>query len=238
MGSEPRGGALEDVVVATQKVTKEYRTSTVLTRAVAGVTIEISRAEYVVLAGPSGCGKSTLLALLGALEEPSSGAVRIGSRNLGEMSASEKARVRGLKLGFVFQAFHLIPYLTVEDNIRYPLQFHRGLSVAQQKELAAQMAVDLGLEGRLRHFPDQLSGGQQQRVAIGRALVGRPELLLADEPTGNLDSESGDLIMDLIQQANSAGTAICLVTHDSRYMKQGHRTLHMRDGAIVDESRH
>lgn len=235
MGCEP-GRNTEVPVVSAINVSKEFRTSSVATRAVSGVTLEIGVGEYVVLAGPSGCGKSTLLSLLGALEDPSEGTICIGKDDLGALSEVEKAKIRGLKFGFVFQAFHLIPYLTVLDNIRYPLQFHRNLPPARQREMAAQMTVRLGLEHRMCHFPDQLSGGQQQRVAIGRALVGSPQLLLADEPTGNLDSESGDLVMELLRQANSAGTAICLVTHDSRFMRQGDRTLLMRDGMIVDEA--
>ena len=225
----------EAALLEAEAVVKEYRTDTVVTRAVSEVSLRIAPGEYLVLAGPSGCGKSSLLSTLGLLEPPTAGSVRFEGKDTGSMTEADRARLRGLKMGFVFQSFQLIPYLSVLDNIRYPLQFYRGMSAVEQKEAAARVAGELGLEARLEHFPDQLSGGQQQRVAIGRALVGQPRLLLADEPTGNLDSESGDRIMELLRNANAAGTAICLVTHDERYMRQGDRTLRMSDGRIVEE---
>lgn len=216
---------------------KVYQTATVQTHAVNQVSFDIHRDEYVVLAGPSGCGKSSLLSLLGLMEPPSAGELFIDSVNTATISDTERARQRGVNLGFVFQAFHLIPHLSVRENIQLPLGYHRKLSAREQIEQAEAAASAVGMAHRLEHFPDQLSGGQQQRVAIARAIAGQPALILADEPTGNLDSENGDQIMKLLEGLHQQGTAVCLVTHDPRYQTAGQRTLHMRDGKIVDDQR-
>lgn len=214
---------------------KVYRTETVQTHAVNGVSFDLVKGEYLVLSGPSGCGKSSLLALLGLMDLPSAGELHLDGVDTAHVSDSERARLRGVKLGFIFQAFNLIPHLSVRENIQLPLGYHRDWTVTQQRERVAAVAADVGMSHRLDHFPDQLSGGQQQRVAVARALAGSPALILADEPTGNLDSENGDQIMRLLASLHAQGTGICLVTHDPRYQNAGQRTLHMRDGRIVDD---
>jgi putative ABC transport system ATP-binding protein len=229
---------MTSTVVKARNLTKVYRTAEIQTHAVNGVGFDIQAGEYLVLSGPSGCGKSSLLAMLGLMEPASSGELIIDGQDVAGMSDAERARIRGMTLGFVFQAFHLIPHLSVRENIQLPLSYHRGLPPAEQKTLAEQAAADVGMADRLKHFPDQLSGGQQQRVAIARALAGKPRLLLADEPTGNLDSDNGDQIMRLLEKMHEQGTAICLVSHDPRYQTAGQRSLHMRDGRIVDDLRH
>jgi putative ABC transport system ATP-binding protein len=218
-------------------LSKIYRTATVQTHAVNGIDFTIAPAEYLVLTGPSGCGKSSLLAMLGLMEAPSGGSLRVDGVDTTTLTETERARLRGVAFGFVFQAFHLVPHLTVRENIQLPLSYHRDLSAADQRAQAEAAANDVGIGHRLDHFPDQLSGGQQQRVAIARALAGKPRLVLADEPTGNLDSEHGDQIMALIGNLHQRGAAVCLVTHDARYQGAGQRTLHMRDGRIVEDVR-
>lgn len=214
---------------------KVYRTDTVETRAVNDVSFRLDQDEYLVLSGPSGCGKSSLLAMLGLMEPPSEGRLLLEDVDTARMDDAMLARLRGVAMGFVFQAFHLIPHLSVRENIQLPLSYHRKLSKNEQREMVETAAEAVGMSHRLDHFPDQLSGGQQQRVAIARALAGRPSLILADEPTGNLDSENGDQVMRLLDTLHAQGTAICLVTHDARYQKVGTRTLVMRDGKIVDD---
>lgn len=214
---------------------KIYRTRTVQTHAVDRVSFALNAGEYLVLSGPSGCGKSSLLAVLGLMDLPSAGALRIEGADTAQLDDSQRAFLRGVKLGFVFQDFNLIPYLSVRENIQLPLGYHRNGSVREQRERAEAAASDVGIGDRLDHHPDQLSGGQQQRVAIARALAGSPALILADEPTGNLDSENGDQIMRLLDRLHRNGAAICLVTHDPRYQEAGERSLHMRDGRIVDD---
>lgn len=220
-----------------QNLTKVYRAGNVETRAVNAVSFDISQGEFLVLAGPSGCGKSTLLSLLGLMESPTSGELKIAGAPVSTLSQRELSRIRGITLGYVFQAFHLVPQLTVLENIQLPLGYHRNLSKSEQVELAKASAATVGMSARLNHYPDQLSGGQQQRVAIARALVGNPQLILADEPTGNLDSENGDQIMRLLGDAHANGAAVCLVTHDERYLSIGQRTIHMRDGNLVNDRR-
>lgn len=214
---------------------KVYQTDTVQTHAVNQVSFDLAKGEYLVLSGPSGCGKSSLLAMLGLMDPPTAGELHFEGVDTTRMSDAERARLRGVKLGFVFQAFHLIPHLSVRENIQLPLGYHRGWTTEQQQKCAEAAATDVGMGHRLDHYPDQLSGGQQQRVAVARALAGSPALILADEPTGNLDSENGDQIMRLLDRLHNRGAAICLVTHDPRYQNSGQRTLHMRDGRIVDD---
>jgi putative ABC transport system ATP-binding protein len=216
---------------------KVYRTDTVQTHAVNQISFDLATGEYLVLSGPSGCGKSSLLAMLGLMDPPSSGELHVEGMDTSRIDDGERARLRGVKLGFVFQAFHLIPHLSVRENIQLPLGYHRGWSASEQRERAEAAALDVGMSHRLDHYPDQLSGGQQQRVAVARALAGSPALILADEPTGNLDSDNGDQLMRLLEAVHAKGAAICLVTHDARYQTAGQRTLHMRDGRIVDDQR-
>ena len=212
---------------------KVFEADAVSTVAVNDVSLAIDAGEYVVLRGPSGCGKSTLLALLGLMEVPTAGEIQIEGVATARLPERELARIRGVTIGFVFQAFHLIPYLTVRDNIALPLRFHRTWSARERNEAVEDAVRRVGMEHRLDHFPEQLSGGQQQRIAIARALAGRPRLLLVDEPTGNLDSANGDQVMQLLADAHTAGAAVCLVTHDPRYQSVGQRTIEMLDGNIA-----
>lgn len=225
------------VLLSAQNLSKSFYTDTVQTLAVRDVSFDIAEHDYLVVSGPSGCGKSSLLSLLGLIENADSGTLMIEGKDTTRMPDDERARIRGTTIGFVFQAFHLVPYLSVRQNIQLPLTFHRRLSKGEQVELAQAAARDVGMADRLDHFPDQLSGGQQQRVAIARALVGAPKLVLADEPTGNLDSENGDHVIRLLSELHSRGTAICLVTHDPRYINAGNRSIQMCDGLVIMDER-
>ena len=218
-------------------VNKIFRTDEVETHALADIHLDVPAGEFVVLRGPSGCGKSTLLSIMALLDSPSSGELEIEGVSVTELDDAARARLRGLSLGVVFQAFHLVPHLSVWKNVALPLEFHRSLSRAEKQERALAALARVGLSARANHYPEQLSGGQQQRVAIARALVGEPRLILADEPTGNLDSTNGDQIMGLFADAHRAGTAVCVVTHDPRYERVGTRSVHLFDGRIVDEER-
>lgn len=226
----------EQPLVRVDRLTKVYRTDSVETHAVCEVSIDIAAGEYVVLRGPSGCGKSTLLSMLGLLERPTSGSIEIGGHDAASLSETERARVRGLYLGFVFQAFQLIPRLSVRANVELPLHLHRKLSAVERRDRVDTALKAVGMEHRADHYPGQLSGGQQQRVAIARAIVGQPKLVLADEPTGNLDSASGDGVMGLLAELHRNGTTICLVTHDPRYANAGTRGLDLADGRVVGDT--
>jgi putative ABC transport system ATP-binding protein len=214
---------------------KVFLTDEVETHALADIHLEIERGGYVAIAGPSGCGKSTLLSIMGLLDTPTSGRYVIGDAPVESLSARERARMRNLTIGFVFQNFNLIGDLTVAENVGLPLVY-RDMRPAQRKEWVGQALAKVGMEHRANHFPSQLSGGQQQRVAVARALVGRPLVLLADEPTGNLDSRNGDAVMKLLADLHQGGATICMVTHDPRYADRAQRTVHLFDGRIVDES--
>lgn len=212
---------------------KSYLTGQVETVAVAGVDLTIQAGDYIVLTGPSGCGKSTLMSLLGLIDEPSGGSITMDGVDVAGLGDAARARIRGERFGFVYQAYNLIAQLTAAENVALPLSLRGTLSRREQRERAAEALRQVGLADRTTHFPDQLSGGQQQRVAIARALVGRPALLFADEPTGNLDSRNGEQVMDLIDEANRAGTTVCLVTHDPRFIDRGSRLVRMQDGLII-----
>ena len=215
-------------------VTKVFLTDEVETRALAGVDLQVRRGEYVSIAGPSGCGKSTLLSILGLLDSPTAGSYKLNGQSVADLRASDRARVRNREIGFVFQSFNLIGDLTVFENVELPLTY-RGMRAAQRKQ-AVQAALErVGMAHRARHVPSQLSGGQQQRVAVARAVVGDPLIVLADEPTGNLDSRSGEAVMDLLGELHAGGSTICMVTHDPRYARHAGRTIHILDGLIVDE---
>jgi putative ABC transport system ATP-binding protein len=214
---------------------KVFVTDEVETHALADVHLEIRRGEYVTIAGPSGCGKSTLLSIMGLLDAPSSGRYEIGGALVESLTARERARMRNLTIGFVFQNFNLIGDLTVFENVELPLVY-REMRPAERKEWVREALQKVGMEHRVNHYPAQLSGGQQQRVAVARALVGKPLVLLADEPTGNLDSRNGDAVMDLLSDLHAGGATICMVTHDPRYADHAERTVHLFDGRIVDES--
>ncbi|MBK9654467.1 MAG: ABC transporter ATP-binding protein [Rhodanobacteraceae bacterium] len=222
-------------LISLRDVGKVYLTEDVETHALSGIHLDIRKGEYISISGPSGCGKSTLLAILGLLDTPSHGSYDINGRAVGSIGANERARIRNKEIGFIFQAFNLIGDLTVFENVELPLTYRTGLNKAERKK-KAQAALDrVGMAHRLKHYPSQLSGGQQQRVAVARALVGDPSILLADEPTGNLDSKNGEAVMLLLDELHSAGATICMVTHDPRYADFADRKVFMFDGRVVDE---
>jgi putative ABC transport system ATP-binding protein len=217
-----------------ESVTKIFYTDEVETHALAGVTLEIFKGEYVSIAGPSGCGKSTLLSILGLLDSPTGGKYALDGKSVEALNLAERARIRNREIGFIFQSFNLIGDLTVFENVELPLTY-RGMKSADRKAKVTEALERVGMAHRARHLPSQLSGGQQQRVAVARALVGSPLILLADEPTGNLDSRNGEAVMELLADLHRAGATICMVTHDPRFARHADRTVHLFDGRIVDE---
>ncbi|MGE4072524.1 MAG: ABC transporter ATP-binding protein [Lysobacterales bacterium] len=224
-----------NALISLRDVAKVYLTEDVETHALSGIHLDIRKGEYISISGPSGCGKSTLLAILGLLDTPSSGSYEINGRSVGSISANERAKIRNKEIGFIFQAFNLIGDLTVFENVELPLTYRTGLNKAERRKKAQQALDRVGMAHRLKHYPSQLSGGQQQRVAVARALVGDPSILLADEPTGNLDSKNGEAVMVLLDELHSAGATICMVTHDPRYADFADRKVFMFDGRVVDE---
>lgn len=216
-------------------VKKIFYTDEVETHALAGVHAEIMTGEYVAITGPSGCGKSTLLNILGLLDTPSEGRYTLNGTPVEDIDAGMRVRIRNKEIGFIFQAFNLIGDLTVFENVELPLTYREGLSRAERKERVMASLERVGMSHRVKHYPAQLSGGQQQRVAVARALVGSPSILLADEPTGNLDSKNGDAVMKLLDELHADGATICMVTHDPRFAECAKRTIAMFDGQVVDE---
>lgn len=223
-----------DTLIALDGVTKVFLTDEVETHALAGIHLNIQRGEYVSISGPSGCGKSTLLAILGLLDTPSHGTYTLNNKSVENLKLSERARIRNREIGFIFQAFNLIGDLTVYENVELPLTY-RGMSSSERKKRVHDSLERVGMSHRVKHYPSQLSGGQQQRVAVARALAGEPSILLADEPTGNLDSNNGEAVMDLLRELHSGGATICMVTHDPRYAAYADRTIHLFDGRVVEE---
>src|SRR5581483_1114877 len=221
-------------VIKLQDLTKIFSTEEVETYALSHVNIEIERGEYVSIAGPSGCGKSTLLSILGLLDSPTSGSYELNARPVAELRASERAKVRNREIGFIFQSFNLIGDLTVFENVELPLTY-RGMSPKERRQRVAEALERVGMAHRAKHVPSQLSGGQQQRVAVARAVAGEPVILLADEPTGNLDSRSGEAVMDLLRELHQCGATLCMVTHDPRYARHAERHIHLFDGRVVTE---
>ena len=220
-------------LIKLQAVTKVFLTDEVETHALAGIDMVVERGEYVSIAGPSGCGKSTLLSILGLLDTPSKGSYTLNSRQVAELSPSERARVRNREIGFIFQSFNLIGDLSVFENVELPLTY-RGMGGAERRQRVTAALERVGMAHRAKHLPSQLSGGQQQRVAVARAVAGEPLILLADEPTGNLDSKSGESVMDLMSELHQAGATICMVTHDPRYARHAQRSIHLFDGRVVE----
>jgi len=216
-------------------VTKVFVTDEVETHALAGIHLDIQKGEYISIAGPSGCGKSTLLAILGLLDSPSDGTYTLNSHPVQGLKLSERARIRNREIGFIFQAFNLIGDLTVYENVELPLTY-RGMPSSERKKRVHDALERVGMGHRVKHYPSQLSGGQQQRVAVARALGGDPSILLADEPTGNLDSANGEQVMDLLRELHRAGSTICIVTHDPRYARYADRSIHLFDGRVVEET--
>ena len=216
-------------------IKKVFYTDEVETHALAEVHLEIRKGEYVAIAGPSGCGKTTLLSLLGLLDTPTGGEYWLDGKPVAQLSPAERARIRNREIGFIFQAFNLIGDLTVYENVELPLTY-RGMPGSERKKKVHEALERVGMSHRVKHYPSQLSGGQQQRVAVARALGGDPSILLADEPTGNLDSANGEAVMDLLRELHRGGATICMVTHDPRYARYADRNIHLFDGRIVEEN--
>jgi putative ABC transport system ATP-binding protein len=217
-----------------ESVTKVFYTDEVETHALSGTHLDINRGEYVSITGPSGCGKSTLLSILGLLDSPSDGTYILNNKLVSDLSLSERARIRNKEVGFIFQSFNLIGDLTVYENVELPLTY-RGMSAADRRKRVGDALEKVGMAHRAKHLPSQLSGGQQQRVAVARAVAGEPSILLADEPTGNLDSTNGEAVMDLLRELHRNGATICMVTHDPRYARYADRAIHLFDGRVVKE---
>ncbi len=221
-------------LIRMEEIQKVFRADEVETHALSGVHLTIHRGEYISVAGPSGCGKTTLLSLLGLLDTPTAGRYFLNGQSVANLTFTQRARIRNREVGFIFQSFNLISDLTVYENVELPLTY-RGLEQTDRRQRVGEALEKVGMIHRMRHYPAQLSGGQQQRVAVARALAGRPSILLADEPTGNLDSRNGEAVMELLRALHREGATICMVTHDSRFARHAQRTVHLFDGRIVDE---
>jgi putative ABC transport system ATP-binding protein len=229
MSSEPR------LLLQLHDVSKVFNTEDMETHALVNVHLDVCQGEYISISGPSGCGKSTLLAILGLLDSPTGGEYVLNGKSVHGLKLSERARIRNREIGFIFQAFNLIGDLTVYENVELPLTY-RSMAAAERKKRVQEVMERVGMAHRMKHYPSQLSGGQQQRVAVARALVGQPSILLADEPTGNLDSKNSEAVIDLLRQLHREGATICMVTHDPRYASIADRTIHLFDGRIVEET--
>jgi putative ABC transport system ATP-binding protein len=221
-------------LIKMQGVSKIFFTEDLETHALSAIDLEINKGEYLAIAGPSGCGKSTLLAILGLLDSPTEGTYTLNDQAVSSLKLGDRSRIRNREIGFIFQAFNLIGDLTVQENVELPLTY-RGMASSERKEKVQAALQRVEMAHRSKHYPAQLSGGQQQRVAVARALVGDPLILLADEPTGNLDSKNGDAVMDLLSELHQNGATICIVTHDPRYAHRAQRSLHLYDGRVVQQ---
>jgi putative ABC transport system ATP-binding protein len=224
-----------ETLIKLEGIKKVFFTEDVETHALESIHLDLKKGEYVSLLGPSGCGKTTLLSILGLLDTPSDGIYTLDGNNVEDLSLSDRAHVRNRHIGFIFQAFNLIGDLTVYENVELPLTY-RGMPGDERKKRVHEALEKVGMAHRMKHYPSQLSGGQQQRVAVARAVAGDPLILLADEPTGNLDSTNGEAVMDLLRDLHSDGATICMVTHDPRYNTYAERSVHLFDGRVVEES--
>jgi len=222
------------ILIKLEGIKKVFLTDEVETHALSGIHLDIFKGEFVSISGPSGCGKSTLLSILGLLDSPSDGKYMLNGTPVENLTLADRARIRNREIGFIFQSFNLIGDLTVYENVELPLT-NRGMRAAERKAGATASLERVGMGHRAKHLPSQLSGGQQQRVAVARALAGSPSVLLADEPTGNLDSKNGDAVMELLRDLHRAGSTIVMVTHDNRFARSADRTVHLFDGRIVEE---
>ena len=229
MTSNGNGSSL----ISLRGVKKVFFTDEVETHALDDVHFEISKGEYVAISGPSGCGKTTLLSILGLLDTPSDGEYTLAGESVARLAPAERARVRNRQIGFIFQAFNLIGDLSVFENVELPLTY-RDMPASERKDRVAAALERVEMSHRAKHFPAQLSGGQQQRVAVARAVAGSPSILLADEPTGNLDSKNGEAVMDLLRELHQSGSTICMVTHDSRYAQHADREVALFDGRVIE----
>ena len=223
-------------LVRLQGVSKVFHTDEVETHALANVHLEVRQGEYLAIAGPSGGGKTTLLSILGLLDSPSSGEYHLNGHAVAGLTAAQRAHIRNREIGFIFQAFNLIGDLSVAENVELPLTY-RKMPAAERRERVMNALERVGMAHRVKHYPAQLSGGQQQRVAVARAIAGKPSVLLADEPTGNLDSVNGEAVMSLLRELHQEGATILMVTHDPRYAEHAERTVHLFDGQIVRDER-
>jgi putative ABC transport system ATP-binding protein len=224
-----------EALIRLENLSKVFYTDEVETHALANIHLNIDRGEYVAIAGPSGCGKSTLLSILGLLDSPTEGTYVLNNQPVQSLDLGQRARIRNREIGFIFQSFNLIGDLTVFENVELPLTY-RGMKSSERATRTKEALERVGMAHRAKHLPSQLSGGQQQRVAVARAIVGQPSIMLADEPTGNLDSKNGEAVMDLLRELHRGGATICMVTHDPRFTRYAERTVHLFDGRVVDES--
>jgi len=225
---------MSEPLIALAGIKKVFYTDEVETHALSDIQLEIRKGEYLAIAGPSGCGKPTLLSILGLLDSPTEGSYTLDGQPVSRLTAAERARVRNRQIGFIFQAFNLIGDLTVYENVELPLTY-RGMPAEERRKRVQAALERVGMSHRMKHFPAQLSGGQQQRVAVARAVAGDPAILLADEPTGNLDSTNGEAVMELLRELHQGGATICMVTHDARYARHAERSVHLFDGKVVEE---
>jgi putative ABC transport system ATP-binding protein len=225
---------MPDTLIALSGIRKVFYTEELETHALADIHLEIAKGEFVSISGPSGCGKTTLLSILGLLDTPTAGKYALAGHPVESLTPSERARVRNRQIGFIFQAFNLIGDLTVYENVELPLTY-RGMPGSERKERVTKALERVGMAHRMKHYPSQLSGGQQQRVAVARAVGGDPAILLADEPTGNLDSHNGEAVMELLRELHQGGATICMVTHDPRYAQWAEREVKLFDGKVVEE---
>jgi putative ABC transport system ATP-binding protein len=230
-GMSEAGQALIEI----EGLTKVFYTEEIETHALSGIHLTIRKGDYVAISGPSGCGKSTLLSILGLLDSPSAGKYQLNGQSVASLDFAERSRIRNREIGFIFQSFNLIGDLTVYENVELPLTYRQKMPTSERKPRVMEALERVGMAHRLRHFPSQLSGGQQQRVAVARALAGHPSILLADEPTGNLDSHNGEAVMKLLQELHQEGATICMVTHDPRFVQLAQREIRLFDGKVVAE---
>ncbi|HXC96556.1 MAG TPA: ABC transporter ATP-binding protein [Edaphobacter sp.] len=224
-----------ETIIQIEDLTKIFFTDEIETHALSGVHLSINRGEYVAMSGPSGCGKSTLLSIIGLLDTPTNGRYSLNGKEVANLNFADRSRIRNQEIGFIFQSFNLIGDLTVAENVELPLTYRAGMPSAERKKRVQESLERVNMAHRMRHYPAQLSGGQQQRVAVARALAGSPSILLADEPTGNLDSKNGEAVMKLLQELHQEGATICMVTHDPRFAAHAERQIHLFDGKVVAE---
>ena len=222
-------------LIQIENLTKIFYTDEIESHALSGIHLSLNKGEYVAMSGPSGCGKSTLLSIIGLLDTPTGGRYSLNGKTVENLDFTERSRIRNQEIGFIFQSFNLIGDLTVYENVELPLTYRQKMPAADRKARVMEALERVGMAHRVRHYPSQLSGGQQQRVAVARALGGRPSILLADEPTGNLDSRNGEAVMELLQNLHHEGATICMVTHDPRFAKHAQREIHLFDGKVVGE---